>query len=128
MAIDLFRDWLPSIMHTKKSVIRDELDEKDYKPFYINRALGLHKDCIFYANQMNQLSELAKIAQYDYFMGSIRAIKRPFVPWPKKTKDDDLALVIHHFQYSRSKAQAALSILNEEHLEELRQAYKHLNN
>ena len=32
---DLFKEILPSILQTKKSVFRDELDFKEYKPFIV---------------------------------------------------------------------------------------------
>ena len=50
---DLFKEILPSILEKKKSVFRDELDYKDYKPFLINRALSYHMDCVLYVNEMN---------------------------------------------------------------------------
>jgi len=48
--MDLFKDIIPSILQTKKCVINDEIDQKDYVPFVVNRALSYHMDCILYAN------------------------------------------------------------------------------
>ena len=50
---DLFKEIVPSILQTKKSVFRDQLDYKDYKPFMVNRALSYHMDCILYVNELN---------------------------------------------------------------------------
>jgi len=126
MAIDLFKEWLPSIMETKKYLIRDELDEKDYNAFMVNRALSLHQDCLFFANEMNGLYHLPKKAQYEYLLKSIRARKRNFVPWPKKQNNEDIKLVMRHFGYSQTKALQALNILTEEQLSSIRKLYQDL--
>ena len=77
MAIDLFKDIIPSILQTKNSVINQD-NERDYIPFVVNRALSQHYDCILYANQMNMLSHADKLLQYQYFLNSIRHYNRPF--------------------------------------------------
>ena len=120
---DLFKEWIPSVLETKKNLIKDDLDEKDYNPFMMNRALSLHNDCIFYANKMNQLYHLPKKYQYEFFLHSIRSKKRTFKPWPKKQKDEDIKLIMDYFNYSQTKALEALQILSENQLEELREIY-----
>ena len=50
---DLFIEIIPSILQTKKSVVNDDIDAKDYVPFMVNRSLSYHMDCILYANEMN---------------------------------------------------------------------------
>lgn len=122
--MDLFKEWLPSIMQTKVSVIKDEIDEKEYDAYMINKALALHRDCLFYADQMNRLADLPNAAQYDYLMGSIRKARRPFVPWPKKISEASLKLVQRHFGYSHQKALVALKILTDDQLAELQALYK----
>ena len=49
---DLFKQVIPSILKTKKNVLLDEVDTKEYKKqaFTVNRALSYHVDCILYAN------------------------------------------------------------------------------
>ena len=64
---DLFKDIIPSILQTKKNVLQDELDVKDYTPFVVNRALSYHMDCILYANEMNLYPEMDKDLQYQFF-------------------------------------------------------------
>jgi hypothetical protein len=53
--LDLFKQVIPSILKTKKNVLLDEVDTKEYKKqaFTVNRALSYHVDCVLYANQMN---------------------------------------------------------------------------
>jgi hypothetical protein len=124
---DLFKDIIPSIMDRKDIVIHDEQDEKDYNPFMINRALSLHGDCLFAALEMNRLYHLPKAMQYQYYLAAIRKRKRPFVPWPKKQKDDDLKLVMRHFNYSPAKAMDAIKILTEDQLDQIRQMYESID-
>ena len=65
---DLFKEIVPSILQTKKSVIHDDIDLKDYVPFVINRALSYHMDCILYANEINMNSYIDKDMQYHYLL------------------------------------------------------------
>ena len=80
---DLFKEIIPSILQTKKSVINDDIDLKDYTHFVVNRALSYHIDCVLYANEMNLYPELEKDLQYQYLLNTIRPMKRKFQPWQK---------------------------------------------
>jgi len=40
-------DYVNAILENKKDLIVDEISEKSYDAFIVNRALSLHKDCIF---------------------------------------------------------------------------------
>ena len=61
---DLFKEIIPSILKTKKSVINNDIEAKDYKPFLVNRALSYHYDCIPYVNEINQYPFLDNDIQY----------------------------------------------------------------
>ena len=63
---DLFKDFLPSILQTKKPVLHDAIDYKEYNPFVVNRALSYHMDCILYVNDMNLHPGIEKDLQYQY--------------------------------------------------------------
>ena len=65
---DLFKEILPSILQTKKSVFRDELDFKEYKPFIVNRGLSYHMDCVLYVNEMNLHPGIDVDMQYSYLL------------------------------------------------------------
>ena len=117
---DLFKDIIPSILQTKKNVLQDEIDVKDYTPFVINRALSYHMDCILYANEMNLYSEIDKDLQYQYLLNTIRSMKRKFQPWQKSSADKDLECVKEYFGYSNQKAKEALRILNDEQIAEIK--------
>ena len=117
---DLFKDIIPSILQTKKNVLQDEIDVKDYTPFVVNRALSYHMDCILYANEMNLYPELEKDLQYQYLLNTIRSMKRKFQPWQKASADKDLECVKEYFGYSNQKAKEALRILNDEQIAEIK--------
>jgi len=116
---DLFKEIIPSILQTKKSVINDEIDVKDYKPFLVNRALSYHMDCVLYANQMNLLPNLDKDLQYVYFLNTIRSMKRKFQPWQKSETDKNIDAVKTYFGYSNEKAKEALQILTDEQIADI---------
>jgi hypothetical protein len=117
---DLFKEIIPSILQTKKSVIHDDIDAKDYTPFVVNRALSYHMDCVLYANEMNLHPELEKDLQYSYLLNTIRPMKRKFQPWQKSEVDKNIESVKTYFGYSNQKAKEALRILNDEQIAEIK--------
>jgi hypothetical protein len=117
---DLFKEIIPSILQTKKSVIHDDIDLKDYTPFVVNRALSYHIDCVLYANEMNLHPELEKDLQYSYLLNTIRPMKRKFQPWQKSEVEKNIESVKTYFGYSNQKAKEALRILNDEQIAEIK--------
>jgi len=110
---DVFKDIIPSILQTKKDVLDEE---KDYKPFLVNRALSYHLDCILYANQMNMSHNLDSKLQYHYLLNTVRSMKRKFQPWQKAVGLKDIDCVKEYFGYSNEKAKEALRILTNEQI------------
>ena len=117
---DLFKEIIPSILQTKKSVIRDDIDLKDYAPFIVNRSLSYHIDCVLYANEMNLWPSTDKDMQYQYLLNSIRPMKRKFSPWQKSKNDENIDCVKTYFGYSNQKAKDALLILTDEQIAEIK--------
>jgi hypothetical protein len=117
---ELFKEILPSILEKKKSVFRDELDYKDYKPFIVNRALSYHMDCVLYVNELNVNNSLDVDMQYQYLLNTIRPMKRKFQPWQKSEVDKDIECVKQYFGYSNEKAKEALRILTDEQVAEIK--------
>lgn len=117
-------DYVNSITFNKKDMMtgteNDELAEKSYVPFVVNRALSYFPDTILYANEINCNHHLDNKLQYHYLINSIRPKKR-FSKWAKKQEDNDLDAVIQYYGYNREKAEQALSLLSPEQLEELKQ-------
>ena len=117
---DLFKEIVPSILTTKKSVIRDEVDLKDYKSFVVNRALSYHMDCVLYVNELNRQPWIDPDMQYSYLLNTIRPMKRKFEPWQKSQADKNIECVKEYFGYSNQKAKEALRILNDEQIAEIK--------
>lgn len=117
---DLFKEIIPSILQTKKSVIKDEVDLKDYKPFMVNRALSYHMDCVLYANEMNIHGQLDSDMQYQYLLNTIRPMKRKFAPWQKAQVEKDIECIKDYYGYSDEKAKEALRILTDEQIAEIK--------
>jgi hypothetical protein len=74
-------------------------------------------DCILYANMMNLNPQLDGKLQYQYFLQTIRPMKRKFQPWQKASVINDVDFVKEYFGYSNEKAKEALRILCNEDLE-----------
>ena len=117
---DIFKEIVPSILQTKKSVFQDETDFKDYVPFVVNRALSYHIDCIPYLNELNLIPSTDKDMQYSYLLNSVRSMKRSFEPWQKPSIDKNIECVKKYFGYSNQKAREALHILNDEQIAEIK--------
>lgn len=115
---DLFKEIIPSILQTKNDCL---VDEKDYVPFVVNKALSFHYDCILHANQMNMLANADRSLQYHYYLNSIRPYKRPFQKWIKRETISDLEAIKEYYGYSNEKAKEVLSLIPTNHLETIKQ-------
>jgi predicted metal-dependent hydrolase len=107
-----------SITYTKQDIMND-LNEKEYAPFLVNRSLSYHQDCILYANEMNRRFDISHKLQYHYLLNTIRKRKR-FAKWSKPQLIDDLKIVMDYYSVSRGKAEEYLSILNKSGIETLK--------
>jgi|TARA_R110000868_G_scaffold282840_1_gene543125 hypothetical protein len=114
-------DYVNSILQNKKNLIIDELTEKEYQPFLVNRTLSYHKDCILYANEMNRRHLTDKKMQYDFFLNTIRSQKRPFAKWVKSEKSEDLECIKQVFGLSNEKAREAKRLLSDEQIQKLKE-------
>lgn len=117
---ELFKDIIPSILQKKDASVVTELNEKDYVPFVVNKALSFHYDCIFWANQMNMLPGLDPLMQFHYYLNTVRGYKRRFQPWLKKESVEDINLIREYYGYSYDKAREALRVLTTDHLDKIR--------
>ena len=114
-------DFVNSILQNKKQLIVDDLTEKEYNPFIINRSLSYHRDCIIYANEMNRRHFLDKKLQFDFLINTIRSQKRPFAKWIKSEKSEDIECIKVYFGLSDSKAKEVLGLLSEEQIQQLKE-------
>ena len=114
-------DYVNQILYGKKNLIVDEVTEKSYTPFLVNRSLSYHKDCIGYANEMNFRHHLDKKLQNDFLLNTIRSQKRPFAKWVKSEKSEDIECIKAVYGFSDAKAREALRLLSNEQIQQLKE-------
>jgi len=103
-------DFVNSITYSKQDIMND-INEKEYAPFLVNRSLSYHQDTLLYANEMNSRFDISHKLQYHYLLNSIRKRKR-FAKWSKPELADDLKIVMEYYLVSREKAEEYLTILS----------------
>lgn len=104
-------------------LLNDDIAEKQYVPFIVNKGLSYFFDTVLFANEMNRHHHLDERLQYDFYRNSLSPKKR-FSKWSKK-KDvtSDIKLIQKAYDYSQEKAEVAYSLLTQEALDELRKRY-----
>ena len=112
-------DYLNSINDTKKDIMVDDIAEKDYNAFMVNRGLSYYNDTVIYANEMNKCAHIDSRMQYDFLKQIIRKRKR-FSKWNKADKSADIEVIKEYYGYSRDKAYQVLSILTKDQIDHLR--------
>ena len=114
-------DYVNAILQNKKQLIVDDVTEKAYVPFMVNRSLSYHYDCIAYANEMNRRHFLDKKLQNDFLLNTVRSRKRPFAKWVKSEKSEDIECIKLVYGLSDSKAREALRLLSDEQIQQLKE-------
>lgn len=113
-------DFLNSINTTKKDIMVDDLTEKQYPAFMVNRGLSYFADTILYANEMNRYHHLDNRLQFDFLINTIRKQKR-FSKWHKNESSEDVDAIKEYYGYSNEKARQTLSVLTQDQVIELKQ-------
>ena len=113
-------EYLNAINMTKKDVMVDDIAEKEYNSFMINRGLSYFSDTVLYANEMNKNHHIDGRLQFDFFINIIRKKKR-FSKWFKYTDDESIRVIKEYYGYSNEKAKSVLLLLNKNQIEDLKQ-------
>ena len=115
------KDYLKSINRTKEKLMDndDELWEKKYPPFIINKCLAPFPETVHLVNDMNVNHHLDSKLQYDFLLNSLRPRER-YTPWLKAKKIKNLDYVKEYYGYSNEKAKVALDILSDEQIETIK--------
>ena len=108
-------DYLNSINLTKSNIMEDDIAEKAYNSFMINRGLSYFNDTVLMANEMNLYSHLDKKLQYHFLINIVRKRKR-FSKWAKPETESDIEAVKEYYGYSNEKAKEALTLLSPENI------------
>ena len=112
-------EYLNAINYTKQNVLVDDLTEKAYNAFMVNRSLSYFNDTALIANEMNRYHHLDNRLQFDFFINIIRKKKR-FSKWNKPETVGDVEVVKEYYGYSNEKARQALSLLTSKQIDELK--------
>lgn len=113
-------DYLNSINATKKDIMEDDIAEKAYNSFMVNRGLSYFNDTVLMANEMNIYSHLDKKLQYHFYINIVRKRKR-FSKWAKPETESDIEAVKEYYGYSNEKARQAMTLLSPENITIIKQ-------
>lgn len=117
-------EYLNSINYTKKDIIVDDITEKEYNSFMVNRSLSYFPDTVLAANEMNRYHQIDNLLQFHFLINIIRKRKR-FSKWDKKKNDSDVEVIKEYYGYNEEKALQVLTILSTDQLNELyKKVYK----
>ena len=110
-------EYVNSINITKKNMMRgtenDELMEKEYTPYVVNKSLSYFPDTLLYANEINQYGFLDNKMQYEYYLYSVRQGKR-FSKWTKKDSSELIDSISRYYQVNRKRAEEYASVLTQD--------------
>jgi hypothetical protein len=113
-------DYLNTINDTKKDLMVDDLTEKSYNSFMVNRSLSYFPDTVGFANVMNRYHHIDSKLQYHFLINIIRKRKR-FSKWIKPDIESDIEVVKQYYGYSNEKAKQVLSLLSPAHIKILKE-------
>ena len=113
-------DYLNSINDHKRDLMIDDMTEKSYNSFMINRSLSYFQDTIHFANLMNRYHHLDNKLQYHFLINIIRKRKR-FSKWMKPETESDIEVIKQYYGYSNDKAKQVLSLLSPENIKSIKQ-------
>ena len=109
------KEYLKAINQTKEPLMdtADEMWEKKYPTFVVNRCVYPFSDTILLVNEMNIYNGLDNKLQFHFLLNSTRARKR-FTPWLKSSKINNLETIKEYFGYSDQRAKEVLDVLTDE--------------
>ena len=112
-------DYVNAINYNKKDIMVDDLAEKEYNPFIINKALSFFSDTILFANEMNKYHHLDSRLQFDFFINIIKK-KQRFSKWSKPYISKKIEVVKEYYKCNDNKAQEYVDILTDSQIKELK--------
>ena len=112
-------EYLNAINTSKKDIMVDDIAEKKYNGFMVNRGLSYFRDTVLMANEMNKNHHLDSRLQFDFLINIVRKKKR-FSKWNKPEVASDLETIKEYYGYSNEKARTALKLLSPDQVMEIR--------
>ena len=108
-------EYLGAITQTKKNIMKDDIDEKGYNAFIVNRSLSYFPDTVLFANEMNVNHHIDSRLQFDFFINIIKKRKR-FSKWTKPSDIENLEVIKEYYGYSNEKAKSVYNLFSNEEL------------
>ena len=97
----------------------DDIAEKGYNSFMINRGLSYFNDTVLMANEMNIHHQIDSRLQFDFLINIVRK-RRRFSKWAKPQVESDIEVVKQYYGYSNEKARNALTLLSPDQINGLK--------
>ena len=116
-------DFVKSVSYDKKDIMVDDIEEKAYQPFLVNKSLSYHEDCIFLTNEMNTRHSTESRLQYVFFLNTLRRRQR-FSKWEKPYVSKKLDTIKKYYQISTLKAKEYMEVLSDKQYRELKNRMK----
>ena len=108
-------EFLKAINTTKEDVMVDDIAEKAYNAFIVNRSLSFFPDTVLFANEMNINHHVDSRLQFDFFINIIKKRKR-FSKWTKAGEVENLQVIKEYYGYSDEKAKSVYNLFSNEKL------------
>ena len=116
-------DFVKSVSYDKKDLMVDEVEEKAYQPFLLNKSLSYHQDSIFLTNEMNVRHGVDNRLQYMFFLNTLRKRQR-FSQWSKPYISKKIDTVKQYYQISTREAKDYVNLLSDKQVRELKNRMK----
>ena len=116
-------DFVKSVSYDKKDIMVDDIEEKAYQPFLINKSLSYHQDSVFLTNEMNVRHGVDNRLQYMFFLNTLRKRQR-FSQWQKPYISKKLDTIKEYYQISTREAKDYVELLSDKQLRDLKNRMK----
>ena len=111
--------YVNEITNGKKNIMVDDIAEKAYNPFMVNRGLSYFHDTVLMANEMNRYHHIDKRLQFDFLINIVRKKKR-FSKWLKPEENAEIEVIKEYYSYSNEIAKQIHSLLSSDQINELK--------
>ena len=101
----------------------DEVEEKAYQPFLLNKSLSYHQDSVFMTNEMNNRHHLDNRLQYVFLLNTLRKRQR-FSKWEKPYVSKKLDTIKKYYRISTLRAKEYMEVLSDKQYRELKNRMK----
>ena len=93
-------EYVKAASYSKKNIMVDDVAEKAYVPYIVNRALSYHLDTVLFANEMNINHTIDNKLQFSFYINTIKKRNR-FSKWHKVIDDNDINIIMQAFNYNK---------------------------